>query len=59
MRVLLEEVVLDLPDVIDADLVRELDLLERVLQQFVLVALFPGSWELVLIEDAELHGRTS
>ena len=30
VRVLLEEVVLDLPDVVDADLVGELDLLERV-----------------------------
>ena len=33
VRVLLEEVVLDLPHVLDAELVGELDLLERVLDQ--------------------------
>ena len=33
VRVLLEEVVLDLPHVVDADAVGELDLLERVVQQ--------------------------
>ena len=32
VRVLLEEVVLDLPDVVDAEPVGELDLLERVLR---------------------------
>src|SRR5690606_18357688 len=48
-------VVLDLPDVVEAELVRELDLLERVLEQPVLAVLVPRPWELVLVEDPELH----
>ena len=55
VRVLLEEVVLDLPRVVDADRVGVLDLLERVLDQPVLGVLGPRSRELVLVEDAELH----
>ena len=47
VRVLLEEVVLDLPHVVDAERVGELDLLERVLDQLVLAVLAStgrGSW---------------
>ena len=55
VRVLLEEVVLDLPDVVDADPVGELDLLERVVQQPLLGVLGPGPRQLVLVEDAESH----
>ena len=47
VRVLLEEVVLDLPDVVDAEPVGQLDLVERVLEQLVLAVLGPrgaGSW---------------
>src|SRR5690606_18005060 len=55
VRVLLQEVVLDLPDVVEAKPVRELDLFERVLEQPVLVVLAPRAWELVLVEDPELH----
>ena len=36
VRVLLEEVVLDLPDVVDAQPVGELDLLERLVDQLLL-----------------------
>ena len=54
--VLLEEVVLDLPDVVEAELVGELDLLERVLEQAVLVVGCHGPRKLVFVEDAELHG---
>jgi hypothetical protein len=43
VAVLLEEVVLDFPDVVEAEFVGEFDLLECVLQQ------------LVLLEDSELH----
>ena len=46
VRVLLEEVVLDLPDVVDAEPVGQLDLGERVLEQPVLGAAVHGrgSW---------------
>src|SRR5439155_3568166 len=56
VAVLLEEVVLDLPAVLDAELVGELALLQRVLQQRVLGVLVPRTRELVLVEQAELHG---
>ena len=56
MRVLLEEVVLDLPDVVEAEPVGELDLVERVAEQRVLAALaLPGPGVLVLVEDPEAH----
>ena len=59
VRVLLEEVVLDLPRVVDADRVGVLDLLERVLDQLVLGIRLPGPRQLVLVEDAELHATCS
>ena len=55
VAVLLEEVVFDLPDVVEAQSVGQLDLVEGVLEQLVLVALFPWPGNLVLVEDAELH----
>ena len=55
VAVLLEEVVLHLPDVFDSERVGELDLLERVLEKHVFRVLGPGARELVLVEDAELH----
>ncbi len=54
--VLLEEVVLDLPRVVEPELVGELDLVERVLHELELGLLLPRSWELQLVEDAELQG---
>jgi hypothetical protein len=45
VRVLLEEVVLDLPHVVEAELVGQLDLVERVLDQ--------------LCSASSLHGRGS
>ena len=59
MAVLLEEVVLDLPDVLDAELVGELDLFERVLQRLVLRVLGPRTRQLVLVEDAEFHAAAT
>ncbi len=56
VRVLLEEVVLDFPDVLEPELVGELDLVECVLEQLILGVSVPGARELVLVEDAELHG---
>ena len=58
MRIFLEEMVLDLPGVVDAELVGEFDLIERLLEQPVLVALVPRPRQLVLVENAELHGRS-
>ncbi len=56
VRVLLEEVVLDLPAVLDAEPVGELALLEGVAEQLVLGLGTPRPRQLVLVEDAELHG---
>jgi hypothetical protein len=57
VRVLLEEVVLHLPRVLDPEAVGQLDLLERVLDEAELAVGSPGARQLVLVEDAELHGR--
>ncbi len=56
VAVLFEEVMLDLPSVVDAEPIGQLDLGQRVLEQLQLGAVVPGPGELVLIEDAELHG---
>src|SRR5947209_4472128 len=56
VAVLLEEVVLDLPDAVHASLVGQLHLLEGVLEQLVLGVVPPRTGELVLVEHAELHG---
>ncbi len=58
VAVLLEEVVLDLPHRVEPESVRELDLLERLLDDAVLRVRVPRSRELVLVEDAELHGAS-
>ena len=55
VAVLLEEVVLDLPHVVEADAVGQLHLVERVLEELVLVVGGPGSRELVLVEESEVH----
>ena len=44
---------------VDADAIGVLDLLQRVLDQVVLGVGRPRSWELVFVEDAELHERGS
>ena len=50
---------LDLPHVVDAERVGELDLVERVLDQLVLGVVAPRPRQLVLVEDAELHRAAS
>ena len=55
VRVFLEEVMLDLPGMVVAEPVGELDLRERVLVEPELVAGLPGPRQLQLVEDAELH----
>ena len=57
VRVLLEEVVLDLPHVVEPDLVGQLDLVERVLDELLLTGVGPRAGQLVLVEQAELHGE--
>ena len=59
MRVLLEEVVLDLPHGVEPEPVGELDLVERVAQQLLLGVRVPRARELVLVEDPEAHARAS
>src|SRR5438270_1909512 len=64
VRILLEEVVLDLEHVVKAKLVRQLDLVERVLQDLVLVFDIPvvlvvRPRQLVLVEQSEFHHITS
>src|SRR5262249_38589092 len=58
VRVFLQEMVLDLPGVFDAELVGELDLIERILEQLELGPLGPWPGQLVLVENAELHGMS-
>ena len=55
MRIFFEKVMLDFPHMIDAELVRELDLVERVLEQLQLRALFPRPRQLMLIKSSQLH----
>src|SRR4051812_22795579 len=55
VRVFFEKVMLDDPGVVVAELVCEFHLRERVLVEAELVAGHPRTWQLQLIEDAELH----
>ena len=57
MRVLLEEMVLDFPGVVDAEPIGQLDLGQRILEELLLAALDPRARQLMLVEDAELHVR--
>src|SRR5215471_2641070 len=58
MRVFLEKVVLHLPGIVNAQAVRQLDLIQRVLEEAELGAWRPGTRQLMLIEDPEFHGRS-
>src|SRR5260370_39954064 len=57
VRVLLEEVVLDGPEGVEADLVAEDGLLDRVLVGPVLAVAIPRASDGDLVEERELHGR--
>jgi hypothetical protein len=59
MRVFFEEVMLDFPDVVDAETVGELDLVERLLIQTQLGLLAPGLRQLMLVEQSEFHRPVS
>jgi hypothetical protein len=55
MGVFLQEVMLDLPGMIDAKPVGQFDLVERILEQLQFVAFVPRPRQLVLVENPELH----
>ncbi len=55
VRIFLEEMVLDLPHVIDAEPVGEFDLFERILIELQLGAFVPGLRQLVFVEKPEFH----
>ncbi len=57
--VLLEEVVLDLPHVVEPEPVGQLDLVEGVGDQLLFAGVGPGAWQLVFVEEAELHSVTA
>src|SRR6186713_2052794 len=59
VAVLLEEVVLDLPHVVEAERVGERALLERIAEQLVLGVVSPWPGQLMLVEEAELHRGSS
>ena len=47
--------VLYLPGIVEAKLVGQFDLLERILNELVFAGLFLVPWQLVLVENAKLH----
>jgi hypothetical protein len=55
MGILLQEMVLDLPRVVDAYPVGEFDLFERLAINSVLGIRVPGPWYLVFIKDTEFY----
>jgi hypothetical protein len=55
VRILLQEVVLDLPHIVEAETVGEFDLFERVVEQFLLASFFPRLRQLVFVEDSKPH----
>ena len=56
--IFLQEVVLDLPRVVDAQPIGQLDLGQRVLEELLLATRSPGPRQLVLVEDPESHARS-
>ena len=57
--VLVEEVVLHRPRVLDTEPIGQLDLLDRLLDELVLRTIAPRLWQLELVEHAEAHGHAS
>ena len=58
MRVLVEEVMLDGPRVLDAKRVGQHDLLDRLVDETLFVALAPRLWQLQLVENTKSHVRS-
>ena len=59
VRILFEEMVLDLPGIVVAEPVSQFDLVERILIEAQLAARLPGPWQLQLVEDPEFHRPSS
>ncbi|MGC2522987.1 MAG: hypothetical protein WA417_10185 [Stellaceae bacterium] len=55
VRIFLEEMVLDLPHIVDAEPVGELDLVERILIEAQLGSFVPRLRQLVLVKNPEFH----
>src|SRR5438045_9225417 len=55
VRIFFEKMMFDFPCVIDAELVGELDLIERLLKKPELVALVPRPRKLMFVENPEFH----
>src|SRR5579883_1716506 len=55
VRVFLEKVMLDFPRIVVAELVGQLDLRQRILQELVLALRSPRPRQLMLVENAEFH----
>src|SRR5258708_26790620 len=54
--ILFEEMVLVGPHVIEAELIGDLDLGQRLVNQPVFGTIVPGTWELKFVEQTEPHG---
>jgi hypothetical protein len=57
MGILLEEVVLDFPSMIEPELIGQHDLVEGFLEESEFVVLAPGLGQLMFVEDAEFHSK--
>jgi hypothetical protein len=55
MGIFLQKMMLHLPGIIDAQLVRQLDLIKGFLEQSMLIALVPGPGNLMFVKYAEFH----
>ena len=58
VRVLFQEMMLDLPGVVVAKPVGQLHLVERILIELAFIVRPPGARQLQLVEDAEFHGTS-
>ena len=59
VRILLQEVVLVLPHIVEAQPVGEFHLLQGLVEQVVVRLLFPASRQLVFVKQSEFHGGRS
>jgi len=59
MRIFVEEVMLHFPGMVVAQTVGQHDLLQRLMEQTMLVALVPGFRQLQFVEHSEFHGSLS
>ena len=55
MRIFLEEMMFDRPDIVETEPVGELNLVERILVELLLQTLGPGPRQLKLVEQTKAH----